>query len=144
MTAGDADRCAERHDTHPEGSGRNLREYGMGASSVTARREDSCPETKQMMEAVVERENMTRALYRVMSNKGAPGVDDMTVDDLRGYIMVQWLRIKEELLDLCSIRGVGRVRGRRLWNSGVKTQEAYAALEPEQRRAIVYEKSKSI
>jgi len=99
MTAGDADRCAERHDTHPEGSGRNLREYGMGASSVTARREDLCPETKQMMEAVVERENMSKALYRVMSNKGAPGVDDMTVDDLRGYIMVQWPRIKEELLE---------------------------------------------
>ncbi|PIO01716.1 restriction endonuclease subunit R [Candidatus Micrarchaeota archaeon CG09_land_8_20_14_0_10_60_16] len=68
----------------------------------------------------------------------------------QGYAAAKRLRkrikngIKEELLDLCSIRGVGRVRGRRLWNSGVKTQEAYAALEPEQRRAIVYEKSKSI
>ncbi len=52
-----------------------------------------------MMEAVVERENMKTALYRVRANKGAPGVDSMTVDDLRGYIMVHWHRIKEELLD---------------------------------------------
>jgi len=52
-----------------------------------------------MMEAVVERENMKMALYRVTANKGAPGVDSMTVDDLRGYIMAQWHRIKEELLD---------------------------------------------
>jgi RNA-directed DNA polymerase len=99
MMAGDADRCAEKHDTHPEGSGRNPRGSGMGASNITAKREDSCPETKQLMEAVVERENMTRALHRVMANKGAPGVDGMTVDDLRGYIMVQWPRIKEELLE---------------------------------------------
>ena len=57
------------------------------------------PETKQMMEAVVERENMKKALYRVIANKGAPGVDGMTVDELIGYIMVRWPGIKEELLE---------------------------------------------
>ena len=71
----------------------------MGASNVTAMRVNFYPETKQMMEAVVERENMKLALHRVTANKGAPGVDSMTVDDLRGYIMVHWHRIKEELLD---------------------------------------------
>ena len=99
MTTGDADRCAEMHDTRPEGSGRNLRGSGTGASNVTAMRANSCPETKQMMEAVVERETMKMALYRVIANKGAPGVDGMTVDNLRGYIMVNWPCIKEELLD---------------------------------------------
>ena len=73
MTTGDADRCAEMHDTRPEGSGRNLRGSGTGASNVTAMRANSCPETKQMMEAVVERETMKMALYRVIANKGAPG-----------------------------------------------------------------------
>lgn len=29
--------------------------------------------------------------------------------------------IKEELLDICSIRGIGRVKGRRLFNQGIKT-----------------------
>ncbi|MCW3989210.1 MAG: group II intron reverse transcriptase/maturase [Candidatus Bathyarchaeota archaeon] len=71
----------------------------MGASNVTAMRANLYPETKQMMEAVVERENMKTALYRVISNKGAPGVDGMTVDELTGYIMVQWPSIKEELLE---------------------------------------------
>jgi len=52
-----------------------------------------------MMEAVVERENMKMALYRVIANKGAPGVDGMTVDELTGYIMVRWPSIKEELLE---------------------------------------------
>ncbi len=99
MAAGDAGCRAEMHDILPEGRGRNLREYGMGASNVTVMREYFRLEKKQMMEAVVERENMERALYRVMANKGAPGVDGMTVDDLRGYVMVQWPRIKEELLE---------------------------------------------
>lgn len=56
-------------------------------------------EKQQMMEAVVDRENMRRALYRVMANKGAPGVDGMTVDELKGHVTVQWPRIREELLE---------------------------------------------
>jgi len=51
-----------------------------------------------MMAAVVERENMKAALRRVEANKGAAGVDGMTVAALRPYLMEHWLRIKEELL----------------------------------------------
>lgn len=71
MTRGDAERRAERLETHPEGSRRNRREEGLGASRVTARRDDSGPETEQLMEAVVERENMWLALKQVERDKGA-------------------------------------------------------------------------
>ena len=50
------------------------------------------------MEAVVERENMKLALARVEQNRGAAGVDKMTVEQLRAYLREHWLRIKEELL----------------------------------------------
>jgi RNA-directed DNA polymerase len=50
------------------------------------------------MEAVVERENMVRALERVEANKGAPGVDGLPVEALRGYLKAHWPKIKEELL----------------------------------------------
>ena len=50
------------------------------------------------MEAVVARENMVKALYRVERNKGAGGVDNMTTGELRSYLKVEWPRIKEELL----------------------------------------------
>lgn len=50
------------------------------------------------MEAVVERENMTAAWKRVRKNKGAPGVDGMTVEALLPYLRENWPRIKEELL----------------------------------------------
>jgi len=98
MTARDAESMAEKSETRTRGSDRKLREIGAGASRVTARREDSSPECEQLMEAVVERENMITALQRVMSNRGAAGVDKMTVEELKPYLKEEWRRIKEELL----------------------------------------------
>ena len=98
MTDRDADSRAEMLDSHPEGSRRNRREDGLGASRVTATREDSGPEAEQLLEGVVERKNMWSALKQVERNKGAAGVDKRTVEQLRAYLREHWLRIKEELL----------------------------------------------
>ncbi len=98
MTNREADRRAEMLDSHPEGSRRKRREEGLGATRVTARRENSGPEAEQLLEAVVERENMWLALKQVERNKGAAGVDKMPVAQLRAYLREHWLRIKEELL----------------------------------------------
>jgi RNA-directed DNA polymerase len=71
----------------------------LGALSVTARREDSDPEAvEQLLEAVVEGKNMWLALKQVERNRGAAGVDNMTVAQLRTYLREHWPRIKEELL----------------------------------------------
>jgi RNA-directed DNA polymerase len=85
-------------DSHPEGSRRNRREEGLGASSVTATRENAGAEAEQLLEAVVERKNMWLALKQVERNSGAAGVDKMTVGQLRTYLREHWPRIKEELL----------------------------------------------
>ncbi len=98
MTRGDAGDRAGMPGTTPEGSGRNPREHGAGASNVTARRACSRPETQRMMEAVVERGNMTAALRRVVANKGSAGVDGMPVEALKPYLKAHWPRIKEQLL----------------------------------------------
>jgi len=52
-----------------------------------------------MMEAVVEHKNMLAALERVRHNKGSPGIDDMSTEDLVPYLKEQWPRIKKELLE---------------------------------------------
>jgi group II intron reverse transcriptase/maturase len=50
------------------------------------------------MEAVVERRNLQTALKRVRQNKGSPGIDGMTVDELPDYLRVHWPRLREHLL----------------------------------------------
>jgi RNA-directed DNA polymerase len=50
------------------------------------------------MDAVVARENMRAALARVEANRGAPGVDGMSTEALRGYLHAHWPQIKAALL----------------------------------------------
>ena len=51
------------------------------------------------MEAVVERGNLKKALARVKRNKGAGGVDRMSIDDLPAYLKEHWPAIRAQLLD---------------------------------------------
>ena len=48
---------------------------------------------------IAARENLRTALKRVQSNKGAPGVDGMRVEDLPAYLRTEWHAIREQLLD---------------------------------------------
>jgi hypothetical protein len=50
------------------------------------------------MEEVVERENLQAALRRVRQNKGSPGIDGMTTEELLPYLRESWARIREQLL----------------------------------------------
>ena len=51
------------------------------------------------MEAVVEPGNLKKALARVRRNKGAPGIDGMTVEELGAYLKDHWPETKSRLLD---------------------------------------------
>jgi RNA-directed DNA polymerase len=62
-----------------------------------AAKEDTRPEETMLMEKVLHRENLRRALRRVITNKGAPGIDGMTVGLLTPYLKESWPRIREEL-----------------------------------------------
>jgi RNA-directed DNA polymerase len=54
--------------------------------------------TQPLIEAVVERENMLKAVRSVERNKGSAGVDGMPVEALRPWLRENWLRLKEQLL----------------------------------------------
>lgn len=92
-------REAEMPQAQGPGSRRNRQGRPMGASSTTAVKDDPTPDTTFLMEEVIERENMTRALHRVERNGGAAGIDKMTTQELRSYLKVEWPRIKESLLN---------------------------------------------
>lgn len=52
----------------------------------------------RLMEEICEPENMRKALKRVQGNKGAPGIDGITVEELPGYLRKNWPKHREELL----------------------------------------------
>jgi len=51
-----------------------------------------------LMERVVERDNAKAALKRVRQNKGSPGVDGMSVDELPKHLVDNWETIRAQLL----------------------------------------------
>ncbi|VVP11375.1 group II intron reverse transcriptase/maturase [Pseudomonas fluorescens] len=66
----------------------------VSAASVTWTNAE--PDT--LMERVLAPANLRRAYQRVVSNKGAPGADGMTVDDLADYVKQYWPTLKVRLL----------------------------------------------
>ena len=78
--------CPQRNSAEHE-------EYA-GARSAD-RRETEETDGADLLERILDRDNLNRAYKRVKANKGAPGIDGMTVEDA-----LPWLREhREELLD---------------------------------------------
>ena len=70
------------------------------ADSLVARQKFQSPMFgHKLMEEVCERSNLQLALKRVRQNRGAPGVDGMTVDELGPYLKESWPAIKKQLLE---------------------------------------------
>jgi len=65
---------------------------------VAKRNSESPTRTDSLMEEVCQRDNLWKALTRVRANKGAPGVDGMTVRELRKYLKRHWPKIRDQLL----------------------------------------------
>src|SRR5438270_5024997 len=89
------DQLAFRFDEGGEASG-NVTE---GTEALQAKRSPENPAGKQqVMETICERENLREALQRVKTNKGSPGIDGMTVEQLPDYLKQHWPVIREQLL----------------------------------------------
>ncbi len=52
----------------------------------------------RLLEVILGRDNMMAALRREVANKGAPGIDGMSVDDPSRHLKAQWPLIMEDLL----------------------------------------------
>ncbi len=56
------------------------------------------PEISALMSEVLEPENLKRALAQVRRNKGAPGVDGMSVHELGAHLKAHWPSIRAQLV----------------------------------------------
>lgn len=68
-------------------------------ANVAAGTDHSHEEPMDLLSAVLDRPNMLKAYDRVMRNKGAPGVDGLTVGELKAYLKDHWPRHREALLN---------------------------------------------
>jgi RNA-directed DNA polymerase len=55
-------------------------------------------EISTLMAEVLHKENLKRALERVKRNKGAPGIDGMSVDELSVHLKANWPSIRTQLV----------------------------------------------
>ena len=56
------------------------------------------PATASLMEEVCDERNLKKALQRVKANRGAPGVDGMTVEEVEEYFGQHQAQLREQLL----------------------------------------------
>src|SRR6185436_3490988 len=99
MSDAGADKKAEKPERRPNVGGGTAEDRPPAHQTDTAcneHAEDLIPVT---MEDALSRENMWRAYRRVVSNKGAPGVDGITVEELKSMLQARWEAIRNELLD---------------------------------------------
>jgi RNA-directed DNA polymerase len=81
------------------GQGESLRRDVQEIEAVTARAERESPaSTAHLMEAICDPDNIEAALRAVVRNKGAPGVDGITVKRLPGMLKARWSEIEDQLL----------------------------------------------
>jgi group II intron reverse transcriptase/maturase len=66
-------------------------------SDQSARHTDNNHRESGLWETVFSQENLLAALRRVEANRGAPGVDGMTTEELRPWIAQNWPKIWAEL-----------------------------------------------
>lgn len=98
MDEGDAGRRAEMPEDTRRAAGGTRESKGWERQASAAAKDKSRPEAEALLEKVVQRENLLTALARVRSNKGAPGIDGMSVEELTPYLKENWPRIREAIL----------------------------------------------
>jgi RNA-directed DNA polymerase len=67
------------------------------AATATTEPETPAP-TDHFMEAICAKDNVEAALAAVVRNKGAPGIDGITVKQLPGILKARWPEIENQLL----------------------------------------------
>lgn len=70
---------------------------GRSVEASTAEQGSGHPGSK-LMELALMRPNLKAALKRVRKNKGGPGIDGMTTEELLPYLWRNWIALREQLL----------------------------------------------
>lgn len=79
MGAENAESCLQKNSAEQEGYVRAHRSF----NRIWKERDSAQPE---LLEGILDKDNLNRAFKRVKANKGAPGIDGITVDEIGAYL----------------------------------------------------------
>ena len=79
MGAENRESCSQRDSAEREGYVRAHRSF----RRIWKERDSAQPE---LLEKILDKDNLNRAFKRVKANKGAPGIDGMTVEEAGAYL----------------------------------------------------------
>ena len=82
--------CLQRDCTECEG-------YAGAQSAVQPGNEETASRSRKLLEAILYKDNMNNAYKRVKANKGAPGVDGMTVEEALPWLKEHGKEMIEEI-----------------------------------------------
>jgi RNA-directed DNA polymerase len=72
----------------------------LSVSTVSGHQKSNGTKGMHLMEQVVSNENVVKALKHLEKKKGkAPGIDGMTISELRPYLRANWAELKASLLE---------------------------------------------
>lgn len=82
-----------------EKKGETRRNAGKGTESEMAEGDTGVPVPESLMEEVADALNLKEAYFEVAANKGSPGIDGMTVDQLGEYMMHHREKLIQRLMN---------------------------------------------
>lgn len=84
-------------DPAPGSESVNAREHRTSSAQRGGRHSEASAETETWLGQVLDAANMQRAWQRVRRNRGAPGVDGMTIGEFPAFAREHWERIRSQL-----------------------------------------------
>lgn len=82
-----------------ESRGEVPRALGEGTEPLVAKHASQSPVvTEKLMEGILRTSNLQEAFKRVRANKGSPGIDGMTVEEVQDYYRQNWPTLEAQLL----------------------------------------------
>jgi RNA-directed DNA polymerase len=88
----------EISEADQRGQGRKPEAAQASGSNFPGHKAQAGPQEPDLIERMLERGNLLKALRAVEANRGAAGVDGMEASQLRSYLRERWAGIKEQIL----------------------------------------------
>jgi RNA-directed DNA polymerase len=98
MREAEPEKKIEISEADPRGQGRKPEVAQVSGSNFPGRKEPTGPKQPDLIERMLERGNLLKALQAVEANQGAAGVDGMEVKQLRAYLREHWAEVREQIL----------------------------------------------